>query len=89
VGKLVATRKDVYPRLARDRRWEGTVRVRVVIGRNGVLKGIVVSDSTGYQILDERALELVKDALPPVPKELRDHEFSIALPVVFRLKDGQ
>ena len=74
-----------YPRLARDRRWEGTSHVRVEFGAGGRVKRIFVNTSSGYAVLDQRAIEMAKEAMPPVPDELRDRDFTVRFPIVFKL----
>ena len=81
MGRLVKERGDAaYPRLARDRRWEGTSHVRVEFMPGGKVKSIVVNTSSGYAVLDQRALEMVKEVMPKVPDELRDRRILGALP---------
>jgi protein TonB len=88
VGKYVKERgESAYPRLARDRGWEGKTLVRLEFARNGKLKSVIVQSSSGYPILDQRALEIVKEVLPPVPDELKNREFSVRLPIDFNLVD--
>ncbi len=49
-----------YPELARERGWEGTVVLRVLVGENGSVKRIRVHKSSGYDILDQSALKTVQ-----------------------------
>lgn len=49
-----------YPMDARRNRWEGTVRLRVVITPEGRVKDIGVARSSGFDSLDEAALETVR-----------------------------
>jgi periplasmic protein TonB len=68
VGKLVNERGErAYPRLARERRLEGTTQVAVEYAANGKLKRIVVAESSGHAVLDQKAVEMVQEVLPPVP----------------------
>ncbi|MDO6416736.1 TonB family protein [Sphingomonas sp. BIUV-7] len=48
-----------YPMDARRNRWEGTVRLRVVITPEGMVKDIGVARSSGFDSLDEAALKTV------------------------------
>jgi len=74
-----------YPRLARDRRWEGTTHVRVEFVAGAKVKSIAINTSSGYQVLDHRAVEMVKEVMPKVPDELRDRDFTVRFPIVFKL----
>jgi protein TonB len=92
VGKLSTERGDAaYPRLARDRRWEGTTKVRVEFTPGGKVKLIAMNNSSSYAVLDQRALEMVKEVMedPKVPGELRDRAFVVHLPIVFKLVNKQ
>ncbi len=58
------------------------------IGADAVLKSLDIRKSSGYPLLDRKALEMVGRALAalPVPESLRGHEFKIVIPVEFKLK---
>ncbi len=83
-----------YPRLSRRRGEEGTVRVRVSIGEEGVVDEIEVAGSSGHRRLDRAAYRAVRDAATrpefvalaardaPLP---HDEEIEIE----FRLEDAQ
>src|SRR5262249_15820258 len=71
VGKVVSERD--YPRLARDRNWQGSTMVRVEVGPDGLLKGVTVTKSSGYSVLDDRAVSRIREiSLPNIPDELRE-----------------
>jgi hypothetical protein len=36
-------------------------------------------------VLDQRAVEMVKEVMPKVPDELRDRDFTVRFPIVFKL----
>lgn len=93
VGQLVRELgEDAYPLLAREGRWEGTSHVRVEFGVGGVVKNIRVNNSSGYPLLDLRAIQLVQAVMPTipetptVPEELRDRDFAITFPIIFKLR---
>ena len=88
VSSLVA-KKKVYPRMALTRRWQGTADLKLQIAADGNLKALSVAHSSGFEILDEQAMKMVKDAmpLPALPDALRGHEFAIDIPVAFKLQD--
>jgi protein TonB len=87
VGKVVSE-KD-YPRLARDRGWEGLTKVRVEIGSDGVLKRVTVTLSSGFSVLDDRAVSKIREIrLPNIPDELRERAFSVDVPFRFSLRKG-
>ncbi len=52
--------KPKYPALANRRNWEGKVVLRVEVTAQGTSAGVAVAQSSGYDVLDESALEAVK-----------------------------
>jgi periplasmic protein TonB len=87
LAQAIGRRKN-YPRLARIRNWQGTAELRLQIGTDGALKGLTVTHSSGFPVLDEQAVTMVKETipLPEMPEALRGREFAITVPVVFRLE---
>lgn len=77
-----------YPGVARTRGWQGTTRVQLEIDTVGKVIATSISESSGYDVLDRQALEMVKKASPlPLPPEvLRERAFTILVPVVFRIE---
>lgn len=86
-GKVAAKlrRAKRYPRDARRQRLEGTVRVSFTISANGSVSGIRVVTSSGHQVLDQAALEMVRRAspMPKFPKDVRDASMLLHVPVEF------
>ncbi len=78
-----------YPRVAMDNNWEGKVVVKMVVGGNGMISGMSVVTSAGYEILDKEAIDMIRKAKPlvPIPGALRGKEFSVEIPVIYSLKD--
>ena len=76
-----------YPRIAQLRGWQGTVRVQLELDTNGNITQSSIKDSSGFDVLDRQALDMVKKATPlPLPPEiLRNRAFSILVPVTFKL----
>jgi protein TonB len=76
-----------YPRIAQIRGWQGTVHIKLEVDANGGVISSVVSQSSGFEYLDNQALEMVKKAIPlPQPPEgLRHKSITVTVPVLFRL----
>lgn len=76
-----------YPELALQRDWEGMVKVQVRYARSGVAYQISVKESSGYKVLDEQALEMVKQACArnALPDALTHKAFSVIVPIEFKL----
>lgn len=79
-----------YPKIAQMRGLEGEVIVELQLDGNGKLKSKKVAQSSGHDVLDKQALEMVEKALPfPVPPEsLRNSSFTITVPIPFKLGNG-
>ena len=77
-----------YPRRARRLGQEGTPLVVFSFDREGELLELQLKTGSGHELLDDAALEMLKDAepLPAVPARMKGKSFSYALPVRFRLR---
>ena len=87
LARAIGKRKD-YPRLARIRNWQGTTEVKLQIGADGKLQDVHVGHSSGFEVLDAAAVQMVHNAapLPDVPEVLRGRELTMTVPVVFKLE---
>jgi len=83
---LESRRFKRYPQEALEQRWSGTAQVRVAIAASGVPQSVELLNSSGHQVLDAVALDMLgKAALTAaVPVSLRGRPFSVPLPVEFR-----
>ncbi|HZX33666.1 MAG TPA: energy transducer TonB [Rhodocyclaceae bacterium] len=90
LGRMAARFKR-YPATAREAGWEGRVPLRLTISEVGTPAGLTVIGSSGFPILDQAALEMMRLAAShtPVPESLRGRTFSIDLAVDYSLKDDQ
>ena len=84
-----ARRYKRYPRIAMDNNWEGKAEVRLVIGADGNIASISIKTPSGFEVLDQQALDMIRRAKPqaPIPAALRGKGFTIDVPVVFSLKE--
>jgi len=85
---IVATgRYKRYPAIAREKGWQGKVEVHMVIGADGMLASASIKTSSGHEILDKRALDMLDQgkAAVPIPARLRGREFNVDVPVIFNL----
>ena len=85
-----AGRYKRYPVQAMERGWQGRVEIRLAIGADGAIRSASVKTSSGYRILDDQAMDMVKKAKPltQIPPALRGREFTVDLPVIFDLQTG-
>jgi len=82
-----AGRYKRYPASAVERGWQGKVEVRMVIGADGRLADASIKASSGHEILDDQAIDMLRKGktLVPIPASLRGREFSLDVPVIFKL----
>lgn len=75
-----------YPRQAKDAGWEGNVKLSLNITSNGDLKDITISQSSGYKILDDTALEVARNQAPypPFPPQIDSQELWVEVPIVYK-----
>lgn len=76
-----------YPRLAQIRQWQGTTLLQLELAVGGQLQSVRVLSSSGHDILDRQAIDMVRAAvpLPPFPASFAGRSLTVDVPVVFRL----
>lgn len=86
---VAATSYKHYPAIAKEKGWQGRVDVHMVIGANGMIASASIKTSSGHDILDNEALDMLKKGKTtvPIPASLRGREFSFDVPVKFGLVD--
>jgi protein TonB len=78
--------KPVYPREAREKRYEGEVLLRVEVLSNGRVGQIEVKRSSGHEMLDQSAFAAVKQwRFIPAMKGDTAIPFWVNIPIRFRL----
>jgi protein TonB len=77
-----------YPRRARRLGQEGVPVIIFRFRRDGSLVKHYLQNSSGHELLDKAALDMLKQAepLPPVPETMAGQTFSYALPIRFSLR---
>lgn len=81
--------KPKYPRAARKRGYEGEVKLKVLVLDDGKVGKIEVIRPSGYEILDDSALEAVRNWIF-IPGKANGKEISswVTVPITFQLKSG-
>jgi periplasmic protein TonB len=75
-----------YPSAARLNGWEGKVVLRAVIGADGHLREVKVHRSSGYEVLDNAAIETIRLACPlRMQHELKADHVAVYVPIVYSL----
>jgi len=83
--RVVALKR--YPHQARLNRWEGKVLLTAVIREDGHLGDLKVQESSGYELLDEDAMALVRQACPLHLKHpLGRPEVVVQIPISYTLQ---
>lgn len=77
-----------YPRLARQNRWEGTVRLRATITAAGEVESVTLERSSGHAVLDRSALDGVQRwRFIPATRAGVPVACEVSIPVAFRLTE--
>ena len=78
-----------YPDVARRAGWQGTAEVRIAVAGEGAPLRAELSRSSGHAVLDEAALDMLRQAAPRIelPHALRGRRFAVLMPVLFEVED--
>ena len=63
--------KMIYPLIARKKGWQGTVIVSFVVCTDGKVQDVQIKESSGFSILDQSAVNTIKNAAPFPPPPAR------------------
>lgn len=91
VSELITqSRKNLeYPRRAIERRQEGSVRVSVIINRDGTVKDSMLVEESKHRLLNREVMAMIEKAspFPPMPEELSGDQFEFTVPISFELQE--
>jgi protein TonB len=77
-----------YPRLARQNRWEGTVRLRARVSASGTVEDVALERSSGHEVLDRSALDGVQRwRFIPATRGGLPVTCEVSIPVAFKLTE--
>lgn len=84
-------RHKFYPRLAKQNGEEGTIRVKITLGKMGNLLGYQVLPGNPYPRLERATQQTVRAAAPfePLPAAYPKSQITIEVPVRFRLAQNR
>lgn len=78
----------IYPLIARQRGWEGVVILSVVVNESGKPTRVTVRQSSGFDVLDEAAVEAVKRWIfSPAHIGNIKLQSQVKIPIRFSLRD--
>lgn len=77
-----------YPYEAKEKGWEGTVKLALHILRDGTLADVTVKESSGYEIFDNDALNTAQILAPyaAFPTGMKLEELIVTIPIVYSQK---
>ena len=77
-----------YPKRAVRRKQEGTVKVNLVIDRNGELVSFDITQSSRHRVLDREVERMIQRSapFPEIPVAIAGNTLSITVPVAFFLR---
>lgn len=89
IRSLINAKKE-YPQVARQRRWEGKIKVRFTISSSGTVIKTEVSSPCRYQALNQAAENLIGETspFPPPPFSSDDDPLILEVLVVYELKES-
>ncbi len=61
IPRYSLNQRPYYPAMARERGWQGTALLKVLVLKNGSVGSLEVQHSSGFPILDQEALKGVKE----------------------------
>lgn len=81
-------RRKVYPTEAKKARQQGIVTVRFTVDRNGNVSGTSIKRSSGFAILDDATLDLLRRVapLPRMPATMQRDSVTLSLPIDYSLR---
>jgi periplasmic protein TonB len=84
-----ARRFRIYPALARSRGWEGVAEVSIAVHAGVPSPSVKLVKSSGYEVLDEQALDMLSRAVAatPLPESLQGRSFVVPMPIRFSLEE--
>jgi protein TonB len=76
-----------YPHIARANRWEGLVVLQAVIDGSGQLLDLKVAESSGYAVLDQDAMDVLKRSCPlHLKHSLGKPQVELRIPISYKLR---
>ena len=78
----------IYPRVARERGWEGRVVLGVAVDASGAIARVEVDQTSGYRVLDQAALSAVRRwRFVGGDNSVTSRSAVVRVPITFKLSD--
>ena len=77
----------IYPQSAREKNQQGKATLSLKLGKDGSVLKVSIGNSSGYEVLDQAAIDAIKDAAPypQIPEKLNKQYVLLKLPISFIL----
>lgn len=77
-----------YPYEALKNKWQGTVKLKLNILKDGTLISASIAQTSGKQVFDDDALSAAKIAAPysPFSKDMQANDLNVTIPIVYQAK---
>lgn len=77
----------IYPASAKEAGFQGTIKLSLHLSYQGELLDVIIKDSTGYKVIDDNAVSVVKgiSPYPPFPPSIDSKELWIDVPITYQL----
>ena len=76
-----------YPYEAQQNGWQGTVKLSLIVRKDGSLRDVIVKESSGYDVFDKDAVNTAQILAPydPFPESITEEQLTITIPIVYSL----
>ncbi len=80
--------RKIYPKNAKRLRQTGIVMVKFTLMAEGTITNVAIADSSGFELLDQAASDLLKDIsrVRPLPQELGHEPLTLSIPIQYTLR---
>jgi len=77
----------IYPQSAREKNQQGKATLSLKLGKDGSVLKVSIGNSSGHEVLDQAAIDAIKDAAPypQIPEKLNKQYVLLKLPISFIL----
>lgn len=82
--KMILAQNLQYPKMAQKLKMQGDVKIAFLLERDGSITNIKVVESSGYDLLDRDAVELIEKTASKFPKPTQSVRISVPLSYVLR-----
>ncbi|NJA04658.1 energy transducer TonB [Methylococcaceae bacterium WWC4] len=80
--------KPEYPMIAKSRGWQGKVLLKVQVSAEGLADAVAVEHTSGHEVLDDSAVEAVKQwKFIPAKRGETPVASSVIVPIIFTLRE--